>query len=101
MIDKEELKIEKIPEEDDFGKEDPTSIYKILFIIGIIAIIISLFLIVGEFLDASNACKNLNGKYSIKIYPPQHLCNNQNFSKYNIGGWDFDSNKDFKVDFDD
>jgi len=102
MIDKEELKIEieKIPEKDEFGERDPKAIYKILFVIGILAIILSFFLIAGEFLEVIGACEDLNGKYSFKIYPTQHLCNNQNFSEYNIGGWNFDSNRDFNVDFD-
>jgi len=80
-----------------FTIEDSKIIYKVLIGIGIMALIVSLLLIAGEILGAKKNCNSLNGTYSLKIYPTQHLCNNQNFSKYSIGGWDFDSNKNYEI----
>jgi len=85
--------------EGEFGTEDPKVTYKLLFVIGIVAVIGSLSLIAGEILDAKNNCNSLDGSYSLKIYPPQHFCNNQNFSKYSTGGWNFDSNRNYEINF--
>ena len=82
----------------EFKMVDSKDISKILFILGSIAVIIGLILITTEILEGKKNCNSLNGTYSLKIYPTQHLCNNQNFSKYSTGGWDFDSNKNYEVD---
>ncbi len=81
---------------EEFGERDPKAIYKIIVVLAVIFIFISSYLIATEIFGAKKGCESLNGIYSLKIYPPKHLCDNRNFSEYSIGGWNFDSNMDLR-----
>lgn len=82
--------------EEEFGERDPKAIYKVVVVLAIILIFISSYLIATEIFGAKKGCEKLDGIYSLEIYPPQHLCNGLGFSEYSIGGWKFDSDRDFR-----